>query len=164
MTLLKEEFDFAVGAACHPERHPEAPDPATDLAYLRRKVDAGAEFLITQLFFDNASYFTFVQRAREAGIMVPILPGIMPITNVEQIERFTKLCGAVIPDALQQALEMRRGNDRAVQDFGVAYATLQCAELLRKGAPGIHFYTLNRSTATASILRALRLHEPWRLT
>ena len=164
VTLLKEEFDFAVGAACHPERHPEAPDPATDLAYLRRKVDAGAEFLITQLFFDNASYFTFVQRAREAGIMVPILPGIMPITNVEQIERFTKLCGAVIPDALQQALEMRRGNDRAVQDFGVAYATLQCAELLRKGAPGIHFYTLNRSTATASILRALRLHEPWRLT
>jgi methylenetetrahydrofolate reductase (NADPH) len=164
VTLLREEFDFAVGAACHPEKHPEAPDPATDLAYLRRKVDAGAEFLITQLFFDNASYFTFVQRAREAGIMVPIVPGIMPITNVEQIERFTKLCGAVIPAALQEALEMRRGNERAVQDFGVAYATLQCAELLRKGAPGIHFYTLNRSTATASILRALRLHEPWRLT
>ena len=96
--------------------------------------------------------------------MVPIVPGIMPITNVEQIERFTKLCGAVIPPGLQQALEMRRGNERAVQDLGVAYATLQCAELLRKGAPGIHFYTLNRSTATASILRALRLHEPWRLT
>jgi methylenetetrahydrofolate reductase (NADPH) len=164
VTLLREEFAFAVGAACHPEKHPEAPDPATDLAYLRRKVEAGAEFLITQLFFDNASYFTFVQRAREAGIMVPILPGIMPITNVEQIERFTKLCGAIIPAALQEALEMRRGNERAVQDFGVAYATLQCAELLRKGAPGIHFYTLNRSTATASILRALRLHEPWRLT
>ncbi len=164
VTLLKEEFDFSVGAACHPEKHPEAPDPATDLAYLRRKVDAGAEFLITQLFFDNTSYFTFVQRAREAGIMVPIVPGIMPITNVEQIERFTKLCGAAIPPALQEALEMRRGNERAVQDFGVAYATLQCAELLRKGAPGIHFYTLNRSPATASILRALRLHEPWRLT
>jgi methylenetetrahydrofolate reductase (NADPH) len=164
VSLLKEEFEFSVGAACHPEKHPEAPDPATDLVYLRRKVDAGAEFLITQLFFDNTSYFTFVQRAREAGIMVPIVPGIMPITNVEQIERFTKLCGAVIPAGLQEALEMRRGNDHAVQDFGVAYATLQCAELLRKGAPGIHFYTLNRSTATASILRALRLHEPWRLT
>ncbi|MDX6377481.1 MAG: methylenetetrahydrofolate reductase [Gaiellaceae bacterium] len=164
VTLLTDEFDFAVGAACHPEKHPEAPDPATDLAYLRRKVDAGAEFLITQLFFDNASYFTFVQRAREAGIMVPIVPGIMPITNVEQIERFTKLCGAVIPAGLHEALERRRGNEHAVQDFGVAYATLQCAELLRKGAPGIHFYTLNRSTATASILRALRLHEPWRLT
>jgi methylenetetrahydrofolate reductase (NADPH) len=164
VSLLTEEFEFAVGAACHPEKHPEAPDPATDLAYLRRKVDAGAEFLITQLFFDNTSYFTFVQRAREAGVMVPIVPGIMPITNVEQIERFTKLCGAVIPAGLQEALEMRRGNDQAVQDFGVAYATLQCAELLRKGAPGIHFYTLNRSTATASILRALRLHEPWRLT
>jgi methylenetetrahydrofolate reductase (NADPH) len=164
VTLLKEEFEFAVGAACHPEKHPEAPDPATDMAYLRRKVEAGAEFLITQLFFDNASYFTFVQRAREAGIMVPIVPGIMPITNVEQIERFTKLCGAVIPTGLQAALERRRGNEAAVQDFGVAYATLQCAELLRRGAPGIHFYTLNRSTATASILRALRLHEPWRLT
>ena len=162
--LLAAEFGFSIGAACHPEKHPEAPDPATDLAYLRRKVDAGAEFLITQLFFDNASYFTFVQRAREAGIMVPIVPGIMPITNVEQIERFTKLCGAVIPAGLQQALDMRRGNDRAVQDLGVAYATLQCSELLRRGAPGIHFYTLNRSTATASILRALRLHEPWRLT
>jgi len=164
VTLLREEFDFAVGAACHPEKHPEAPDPATDMAYLRRKVDAGAEFLITQLFFDNTSYFTFVQRAREAGIMVPIVPGIMPITNIDQIQRITKLCEAVIPAGLQDALEMRRGNDRAVQDFGVAYATLQCAELLRKGAPGIHFYTLNRSTATASILRALRLHEPWRLT
>ena len=164
VALLKEEFDFAVGAACHPEKHPEAPDPATDLAYLRRKVDAGAEFLITQLFFDNTSYFTFVQRAREAGIMVPIVPGIMPITNVEQIERFTRLCGAVIPPGLQAALETRRGDEQAVQDFGVAYATLQCAELLRKGAPGIHFYTLNRSTATASILRAIRLHEPWRLT
>jgi len=162
--LLAAEFGFSIGAACHPEKHPEAPDPATDLAYLRRKVDAGAEFLITQLFFDNASYFTFVQRARDAGIMVPIVPGIMPITNVEQIERFTKLCGAVIPPGLQLALDLRRGNERAVQDFGVAYATLQCAELLRKGAPGIHFYTLNRSTATASILRALRLHEPWRLT
>ena len=162
--LLARSSSSAIGAACHPEKHPEAPDPATDLAYLRRKVDAGAEFLITQLFFDNTSYFTFVQRAREAGIMVPIVPGIMPITNVEQIERFTKLCGAVIPPGLQQALDLRRGNDRAVQDFGVAYATLQCAELLRKGAPGIHFYTLNRSTATASILRALRLHEPWRLT
>ena len=112
--LLREEFEFAVGAACHPEKHPEAPDPATDLAYLRRKVDAGAEFLITQLFFDNTSYFTFVQRAREAGIMVPIVPGIMPITNVDQIERITKLCGAVIPAGLQQALDLRRGNDRAV--------------------------------------------------
>src|SRR4029077_5028644 len=108
--LLATEFGFSIGAACPPEKHPEAPDPATDLAYLRRKVDAGAEFLITQLFFDNASYFTFVHRAREAGVMVPIVPGIMPITNVEQIERFTKLCGAVIPDGLQQALEMRRGN------------------------------------------------------
>ncbi len=161
--LLAAEFEFGVGAACHPEKHPEAADADTDLTYLRRKVQAGADFLITQLFFDNASYFTFVQRARDAGIMVPIVPGIMPITNVEQVERFTRLCGAVIPPALQRALNTRREDPAAVLDFGVAYATLQCAELLRRGAPGIHFYTLNRSPATAAILRALRLHEPWRV-
>jgi methylenetetrahydrofolate reductase (NADPH) len=162
--LIHEEgFDFAVGAACHPEAHPEALDPATDLAHLRRKVDAGVDFLITQLFFDNASYFTFVERAREAGIMVPIVPGIMPVTNVDQIERFTSLCGASMPPDLLAALHEVRDDPQAVLDLGVAYASLQCAELLRRGAPGIHFYTLNRSPATRAILHALRLHQPWRV-
>jgi methylenetetrahydrofolate reductase (NADPH) len=163
IALIRDDFPFGVGAACHPERHPEAADPSTDMAYLQRKVKAGADFLITQLFFDNASYFTFVERARAAGIMVPIVPGIMPITNVEQIERFTRLCGATIPEGLMRALDARRDDPQAVLDLGVAYATLQCAELLRRGAPGIHFYTLNRSPATSAILRALRLHEPWRI-
>ena len=163
VALLNEEFGFSIGAACHPEKHPEAPDPATDLAYLRRKVQAGADFLITQLFFDNRSYFTFVERARDAGIMVPIVPGIMPVTNVDQIERFTRMCGATLPIQLQSALDERRGDPQAVLDLGVAYASLQCAELLRRGAPGIHFYTLNRSGATGAILRALHLHEPWRI-
>ncbi len=162
--LVRSSYDFSIGAACHPEGHPEAPDLATDLARCKRKVEAGAEFLVTQLFFDNAAYFTFVERARDAGIMVPILPGIMPVTNVDQVERFTRLCGAYIPPRLAEALDARRANPAAVAELGVAYATLQCAELLRRGAPGIHFYTLNRSPATSAILRALRLHEPWRIT
>jgi len=164
VALIREhDLDFSVGAACHPEAHPEARDAATDLAHLCRKVDAGVDFLITQLFFDNSAYFTFVERAREAGVMVPIVPGIMPVTNVEQLERFTSLCGATIPPALHAALQEVRDDPQAVLDLGVAYATLQCAELLRRGAPGIHFYTLNRSPATRAILHALRLHQPWRV-
>jgi len=125
-------------------------------------VDAGADFLVTQLFFENAHYLRFVDRARAAGIAVPILPGIMPFTNVDQIERFTAMCGASIPPPLRAAMEVRRADPDAARDLGVAYATLQCADLLRRGAPGIHFYTLNRSTSTRAILAALRASEPWR--
>lgn len=154
--------DLCVGGACYPEGHPENRDLAADLKNCKIKVDAGAEFLITQLFFDNRKYFDFVGRARASGITVPILPGIMPITNVSQIERFTALCGAHIPAGLAAALRARRDDPEAALQLGVAYATLQCADLLRKGAPGIHFYTLNRSTATRAILAALRAQEPWR--
>jgi len=154
--------DLCVGGACYPEGHPENRDLAADLKNCKIKVDAGAEFLITQLFFDNRRYFDFVGRARASGITVPILPGIMPITNVSQIERFTALCGAQIPPGLAAALRARRDDPEAALQLGVAYATLQCADLLRKGAPGIHFYTLNRSTATRAILAALRAQEPWR--
>ncbi len=160
--LVAGEYDFCIVGAAYPEVHPEAPDAETDLANLKLKVDAGARVLITQLFFDNADYFGFVERAREAGIDVPIIPGIMPITNAAQIRRFTEMCGARIPDALQAALERRADQPEAVADLGVAYATLQCADLLRNGAPGIHFYTLNRSTATRAILTALRILRPWR--
>jgi methylenetetrahydrofolate reductase (NADPH) len=118
-------------------------------------------FLITQLFFDNAVYEDFVARAREIGIEVPIVPGIMPITNVAQIRRITELCGSELPPRLVAQLEARADDPEAVLDFGVAYATLQCAELLAMGAPGIHFYTLNRSPATRAILSALRLMAPW---
>jgi len=159
--LVAGAYDFCLVGACYPEVHPEAPDRASDLANLRAKVDAGARVLITQLFFDNEAYFSFVAEARAAGIEVPIVPGIMPVTNVEQIKRFTSMIGARIPDALLDALEQRREDPDAVADLGVAYATLQCAELLAGGAPGIHFYTLNRSPATRAILSALRLHRPW---
>jgi methylenetetrahydrofolate reductase (NADPH) len=160
-TLIAERYPFAVGAACFPEVHPEAPDMAHDLRFLRQKVDAGASFLITQLFLDNDLYFHFVEEARAVGIEVPIIPGVMPITNVSQIKTMTGMCGASIPARLLEALEWRAGDPDAVLQLGVAYATLQCAELLARGAPGIHFYTLNRSPATRAILSALKLLRPW---
>jgi methylenetetrahydrofolate reductase (NADPH) len=160
--LIRAEYDVAVGAACFPEVHIHAASAEDDLRYAKDKVDAGASFLITQLFFENRAYWDYVARARDAGIEVPIVPGIMPIGNVEQIKRFTQMCGACIPARLLSELEARAGQPDAVADFGVAYATLQCAELLASGAPGIHFYTLNRSPATRAILGALRCLAPWR--
>ena len=159
--LIAVGYPFAIGAACFPETHIHATSPEDDLAHLVAKVRAGAHFLITQLFFDNAVYFDFLARARAAGIEVPIIPGIMPITRVGQIERMAAMCGSAIPDGLRRELHARGEDPEAVLDFGVAYATLQCAELLAGGAPGIHFYTLNRSPATRAILSALKLARPW---
>ena len=160
-TLIREHYDVCIGAACFPEVHPEAVDLAHDLKFLKEKVAAGASFLITQLFFDNRLYFEFLDEARAAGIDVPIIPGIIPVTNVDQIKRFTQMCGASIPAPLLEQLELRREDADAVIQFGVAYATLQCADLLARGAPGIHFYTLNKSPATRAILSALRTLRPW---
>jgi methylenetetrahydrofolate reductase (NADPH) len=160
--MIRSDYEFAIGAACFPEVHIHAESAESDLRYCKEKVDAGARFLITQLFFDNASYWDFVARAREIGIDVPIIPGIMPITNVDQIKRFTSMCGATIPAGLLRELQARADQPDAVTDFGVAYATLQCADLLEHGAPGIHFYTLNKSPATRAILSALRCMAPWR--
>lgn len=154
--IRKRGYDFCIAGAAYPEGHLECPDRQQDLANLCHKVEAGVDFLITQLFFDNAFYFDFVARARAAGIKVPIVPGIMPITNFEQVERFSRLCGATLPMRLTLAMEKRRYDPEAVIDLGVAVATLQCAELLERGAPGIHFYTLNKSPATRMILTALR--------
>jgi len=160
--LIRHEYDFAIGAACFPEIHVDAADAESDLRYLKEKVDAGARFLITQLFFDNGAYYDFVARARDIGIDVPIIPGIMPITDLSQIKRITGMCGATIPAELLRELELRADQPGAVSDLGVAHATLQCADLLASGAPGIHFYTLNRSPATRAILSALRILAPWR--
>jgi len=154
--MIKAEYDFCVGAACFPEVHPDAPSAEEDMKYLKRKVDAGASFLITQLFFDNVDYFNFVDDARAAGIDVPIIPGIWPVTNYAQIKRIADLCKSRFPERFESELQERKEDLHAVTDLGVAYATLQCIELLAKGAPGIHFYTLNRSPATRAILAALR--------
>ncbi len=159
--LIASDYGYSIGAACFPEVHPEATDLASDLRFLKEKVQAGARFLITQLFFDNELYFDFVREARAAGIDVPILAGIMPVTNFKQITTITGMCGASIPEGLRAELDRRADDPDAVLQFGVAYATEQCADLLRRGAPGIHFYTLNRSPATRAILASLRLHRPW---
>jgi methylenetetrahydrofolate reductase (NADPH) len=159
--LISADYPFAIGAACFPETHIHATSPEDDLEHLAGKVSAGVDFLITQVFFDDALYFDFVERARRAGVEVPIIPGVMPITQVGQVERMAKMCGATIPQELHRELRARGENPEAVLDFGVAYATLQCSELLAAGAPGIHFYTLNRSPATRAILSALKLAKPW---
>ncbi len=156
--IRSQARELCVAAACYPEKHVEAPSLDADLIHLREKVDAGVDFLITQLFFDNRSYFDFVGRAREAGITVPIVAGIMPITNLGQIERFTQRCGAAIPHALHELLDPHRDDSEAVERLSVEYAINQCRELLDRGAPGIHFYTLNKSRATRDILTALRRH------
>lgn len=159
--LIERDYDFTIGAACFPETHIDATSSEDDLRYLKAKVDAGVSFLITQLFFDNALYYDFVERARAIGVDVPIIPGILPITNYKQLARITTMCGASLPEYVLGELDERQASDEAVAEFGVAYATMQCADLLAHGAPGIHFYTLNRSPATRAILSALKLWRPW---
>lgn len=161
IALLGEHYDFAVGAAAFPEVHPQADSAESDISFLKAKQDAGASFLITQLFYDNDYYFDFVARAREAGVTVPIIPGVMPVINLRNIRRITDLCKSEIPEPFERQLEVREDDPQALQDLGVAYATLQCVDLLARGAPGIHFYTLNRSPATRAILAALRAAQPW---
>jgi methylenetetrahydrofolate reductase (NADPH) len=154
--IREEDFNFCLGGACYPEGHVETLSRDDDLRHLKAKVDAGLDFVITQLFFDNAFYFDFVERARRAGINVPIVPGIMPITNYEQLQRFTRMCGATVPMRLALQLERVKDQPDSLVQLGVAHATVQCMELLSRGVPGIHFYTLNKSPATRMIVSALR--------
>ena len=150
-------MDFCVGAACYPEGHVESPDLETDLKHLVEKVDAGADFLVSQLFFDNADYRAFVSRARSNGVQIPIVPGLMPVTNAAQVERFTKMCGSRIPQELYRRLRIVAADPAAVVATGVQWAVDQGRELLEAGAPGLHFYTLNRSSATLAVHAALGL-------
>jgi methylenetetrahydrofolate reductase (NADH) len=159
--FISERYEFAIGGACFPEVHPEAACPEADLAYLKTKVEAGARFLITQLFFDNRVYFEFVEAARDAGIGVPIIPGVIPIASYAQVARICALCDASIPPALSAAMEALGGDAEAEALLGVAYAAQQCEELLARGAPGIHFYALNRAPGTRAVLSALRASRPW---
>jgi methylenetetrahydrofolate reductase (NADPH) len=149
--------DFCIGAACYPEGHVESPDLEADLSHLVEKVDAGADFLVSQLFFDNADYRAFVSRARSSGVQVPIVPGLMPVTNAAQVERFTKMCGSRIPQELYRRLRIVAADPSAVVATGVQWAVDQGRELLEMGAPGLHFYTLNRSSATLAVHAALGL-------
>jgi len=155
LAAFARPFGFSVGGASHPERHPESPDWESEIRYAHAKVEAGCEFLVTQLFFDNEDYFRYVDRARAAAIDVPIVPGIMPVTSLKGIRRMAAMNGNRIPSELSRALEEVEDEPAALRTIGVEWATLQCEGLLARGAPGIHFYTLNRSPATRSILRAL---------
>ncbi len=159
--FISERYGFALGGACFPEVHPEAPSLEADLAYLKTKVAAGARFLITQLFFDNRVYFNFVDAARDAGIQVPIIPGVIPIASYAQVTRICELCDASIPAELSAAMGALGDDAEAENLLGVAYAAQQCEELLAAGAPGIHFYALNRAPGTRAVLSALRASRPW---
>jgi methylenetetrahydrofolate reductase (NADH) len=159
--FISDGYRFAIGGACFPEVHPEAPDLDADLAYLKTKVDRGATFLITQLFFDNQVYFDFVAAARAKGIDVPIIPGVIPIASYAQTERICSLCDATIPQPLADAMASLGGDEQAEFELGVAYASQQCSELLLAGAPGIHFYALNKAPSTRAVLSALRAARPW---
>jgi methylenetetrahydrofolate reductase (NADPH) len=154
--FIRSRFDYCIGGASYPEKHPEAPSLEDDLRHLKRKVDAGVEFLLTQLFFDNADYWSLVERARAAGIGVPITPGIMPIVSAANLRHILTLSpGAKQPDELVSALDAVGDDADAALDVGVRWATRQCRELLEGGAPGVHFYTLNRSPATRRVHAAL---------
>ncbi|HJX39090.1 MAG TPA: methylenetetrahydrofolate reductase [NAD(P)H] [Anaerolineae bacterium] len=153
--LLKERYDFGIGVAGYPEGHVECPDKEQDLQHLKEKVDAGGEFVITQIFFDNGYFYDVVERAQRIGIDVPIIPGILPILNLAQVNRFAALAGATLPPNLARDLERLGTDDEAVRQLGIDHATQQCLGLLERGVPGIHFYCLNRTTAVREIFKNL---------
>ena len=155
--FVSENFSFCIGVAGYPEGHPESSNREEDLLHLKRKVLAGASFIVTQLFFDNKYYVDFVANLRKIGVDVPVIPGIMPILNLKQIKRFIKMCGATIPTDLMLRLEAVQDDPESVYQIGIDHATNQCEELLMAGVPGIHFYTLNRSRATLSVLERLMM-------
>ncbi len=154
--LVRAEFpEFGIAVAGYPEKHLEAPSLDADLANLKRKVEAGADVVLTQLFYENADFFRFADRCTALGISAPIVPGLLPVTNLKQIQRITSLCGAKLPPAFTAALE-RCGDDAAAQfEVGVEFATRQLEELLQAGVPGVHFYVLNKSQATSRVLEGL---------
>ena len=153
--LRKSGYRFGVGAACSTEKHPESPDQAHEFRYLRLKVESGADFLITQLFFDNATYFDLVRRARDAGITIPIVPGLMPVPSRRSLAFMASMTGATVPQDLGRAID-GAADDDAVRALGVRHCIAQCVELLEAGVPGLHFYTFNRARAPMEILAALR--------
>ncbi len=155
--LIRDNFGdyFSVGVASYPEGHPESPNMEWEIKHFKKKVDAGADFSITQMFFDNAYYYRFLDLCQRAGIDIPIIPGIMPITNFKQIKKFAQMCGAEIPQSLVEKLEPYEDRPEEVEKIGVEFAVRQCEDLITSGVKGLHFYTLNKSKATLEIYRAI---------
>lgn len=154
--LVHDSYDFCIAVAGYPEGHIESPDKETDWTYLQKKVSVGADLIVTQLFFDNKDFFVFEKSMRKKGISLPIIPGIMPITNYKQLLKFTQMCGTKIPAQVAQDLEIIKDDTEAVQSYGIEYATRQCEELIAHSVPAIHFYTLNTSKSTKTIIENLR--------
>ena len=157
ITHITENFNFGIAGACYPEGHTESANLESDIAYARMKQELGADFLVTQLFYDNAYFYQLQERAAAAGITIPIIPGVLPILSTPQIRRFTSLCGATIPDDLDQRLEQFSEDNRAVREIGIEHATKQVQDLWANGVPGIHFYVLNRRYSVSHILRDLNI-------
>lgn len=157
VSFIRPRYNFCIGVAGYPEGHINAPSKDKDLEYLKLKVDQGAEYIITNYFYDNSYFFNFVDRCRGVGIEVPILPGVMPIYSIKMMEMLASMCGATIPDEVRMGISALEKDDKeALLNFGIEYAVSQCIELLKKGAKGIHFYTMDRSHSTESIVKRLR--------
>jgi len=162
--LIRENFGgwFSIGVASYPERHPESPNMEWEIKYFKEKVLSGADFSITQMFFDNSYYYRFVEMCQRENINIPIIPGIMPITNFNQIKKFASMCGATIPQKLVEMLEPYTDNPKETAKRGVEFAIKQCEDLLDNGVPGLHFYTLNKSKATLLVYQAIKHKIPFR--
>ncbi len=158
VSLIRENFGdwFSIGVAAYPEGHPESPDIDTDIHFFKKKVDAGAEFAITQMFFDNSYFYRFMDKLQKVGVDIPVIPGIMPITNFKQIKKFADMCGATIPSDLIKRLQPVADRPEEVEKIGIEFAVKQCEDLLKNGAKGLHFYTLNKSKATVQIYKAVK--------
>lgn len=156
--LIRTEFKdwFSIGVAAYPEGHPESPNLERDIFYFKKKVEAGADFAITQMFFDNRYFYEYLNLCEKEGINIPIIPGIMPITNFKQIRKFALMCGATIPEDLVKKLEKVEDKPEEVEKIGIEFATKQCEDLLKHGVKGLHFYTLNKSKATIEIYNNIK--------
>ncbi len=156
--LIRDNFgeSFSIGVASYPEGHPESPNMEWELKFFKKKVLAGADFSITQMFFDNSYYYQFVELCYKEGIHIPIIPGIMPITNFKQITKFAQMCGATIPQHLIEKLEPYQDSPQDVEKMGIELAIKQCEDLISNNVKGLHFYTLNKSKATIEIYKAIK--------
>jgi len=156
--LIRTEFNdwFSIGVAAYPEGHPESPNLERDVYYFKKKVEAGADFAITQMFFDNRYFYDYLELCEKEGIDIPIIPGIMPITNFKQIRKFALMCGATIPEPLVKKLEKVQDKNEEVEKIGIEFAVKQCEDLLENGVKGLHFYTLNKSKATIEIYNQIK--------
>ncbi|MBO7369077.1 MAG: methylenetetrahydrofolate reductase, partial [Clostridia bacterium] len=150
--IKRSGFDFCVGGACYPEKHPESKDKAEDIRFIKEKVDAGCDFLTTQMFFDNDLFYNFLYRLRDAGVTVPVLPGIMPITSANQIERAIKLSGSFMPQRFENLVDRFGGDPAAMKQAGIAYATDQIIDLFANGIKNVHVYTMNKPDVAKKIV------------